>query len=183
MPFPHPKIAALGLALAATGALATSPAAAGRFDHHSDMSCHDYAESALFQQEQNHDLACGFSGGRWSSSYDFHFTRCVRGDVDRDHEYAARREALATCVAASGPTPRRTEPLVISERCEDFARYSVKLYRKSLQLACGFHDEEWHGDHAEHARYCADGREPYYKDILKGRKVMLKRCQQGYRRY
>ncbi len=65
-----------------------------------DITCAQYAKTAVMQNEENLSKNCGLTGSRWSSDYDYHFKWCMRvsGDVSRS-ETMARALALKNCGA------------------------------------------------------------------------------------
>jgi hypothetical protein len=65
--------------------------------------CERYATTAVEAAIENRNLACGGTGGRWTTDYQRHFDWCIGQDPDRtvaDAEAAARAEALESCRAA-----------------------------------------------------------------------------------
>lgn len=61
--------------------------------------CHEYAKTAVQQQADNLQNACGYSGPRWSADFDHHYNWCVQG---RNSDYAAnetsqRKADLGRC--------------------------------------------------------------------------------------
>lgn len=65
--------------------------------------CERYATGAVAAAIENRDLACGGTGGRWTTDYQRHFDWCIGQDGDwtvADAETAARADSLESCRAA-----------------------------------------------------------------------------------
>ena len=61
-------------------------------------NCRSFANIAIAQQRQNLATGCGFTGPRWHTDYEQHWTWCINVEgFIRDIETIARQTALATC--------------------------------------------------------------------------------------
>ncbi len=60
--------------------------------------CDGYAKSAVAHQQQNIQLRCGYTGGRWQSNYNNHYNWCMRSNSTAvNYETNARVLALNNC--------------------------------------------------------------------------------------
>lgn len=65
--------------------------------------CERYSTTAVAAAIENRNLACGGTGGRWTTDYQRHFDWCIGQDRDwtvADAETAARAEELESCRSA-----------------------------------------------------------------------------------
>jgi|CXWL01.1.fsa_nt_gi hypothetical protein len=65
--------------------------------------CERYSTTAVAAEIENRNLACGGTGGRWTTDYQAHFDWCLGQNGERstpDAETAARAETLESCRAA-----------------------------------------------------------------------------------
>jgi hypothetical protein len=60
--------------------------------------CEIYADRAALQGKENEDLRCGFTGPRWSRSWDVHYDWCFKAKRDSSgREWQERNAAMNRC--------------------------------------------------------------------------------------
>jgi hypothetical protein len=135
-------ISALRLAGAAIFIL-SAPAGASAKEQ---LNCQAYAAVAVTQHEQNVQMKCGFSGGRWSGDFNAHFTWCQGATMAKlTAEDAARKQALAQCAK---------KPAEDQAACQAYADEAVKQQKANQMHGCGIKGGAWSEDFASHFGWC-----------------------------
>lgn len=71
--------------------------------------CQAYAENAIFQQRQNHDLNCQYNGSHWHGDQEKHRNFCKSAGLALAGQYdRKRREALQQCVSPNHSSQTRS---------------------------------------------------------------------------
>jgi len=92
-----------------SGAWEIQPALGG-----DEIQCAQYAKTAISQNRQNMEKACGFTGPAWSDNYSHHYNWCLR--VEKEQADAGTRQRLhelnINCVSSTrNPQPMENPPL------------------------------------------------------------------------
>jgi hypothetical protein len=156
---------------ARAGALRECRAGSGGGDR--EEACRDYAEEAVQQNGENRRLACGLSGGRWTSDLRAHFNWCMSADREtRNGESDARRRALRRCREAGGGGADR------AEACRDYAEEAVAQQRENRRLSCGFTGGRWQSSSAGHYDWCMNASREDREAERRARARDLARCRE-----
>jgi hypothetical protein len=110
------------------------------------LNCGAYAGLAVAQQEQNVQMKCGFTGGRWSNDFKGHFQWCQTSTMAKlTAEDKARKAALAKCTK---------KPQEDQQACQAYAAEAVKQQKANKAKGCGLKGGAWSEDYASHFGWC-----------------------------
>lgn len=110
------------------------------------LNCQAYAAVAVAQQEQNVQMKCGLTGGRWSSDFKGHFQWCQTSTMAKlTAEDKARKAALAKCAQ---------KPQEDQQACQAYAAEAVKQQKANTAKNCGLKGGAWSEDYATHFGWC-----------------------------
>jgi hypothetical protein len=115
-------------------------------------ACRTYALTAVDQNRQAIQRACGFTSAEWSNNHQNHFDWCMRGNNDNNaaSETARRQQMLRGCIEKGAAAAKE-------QICRDYALAAVDQNRQAIQLACGFTSLEWSNNHQNHFDWCMSG--------------------------
>jgi hypothetical protein len=110
------------------------------------LNCQAYAAVAIAQQEQNIQMKCGFTGGRWSDDFNGHFKWCQTATMAKlTAEDKARKGALAQCAK---------KPQEDQQACQAYAAEAVKQQKANKAKNCGLKGGAWSEDFTTHFGWC-----------------------------
>ncbi|WP_371224126.1 hypothetical protein [Roseovarius sp. 2305UL8-3] len=110
-----------------------------------NLNCDAYAAKAVFQNNHNNNIGCGFTGGRWSNNYEGHKAWCLSAGVQMQHltaEDNARIGALAECQKIQG------------NACKAYATDAVRRAKQNAEMNCGFQDSAFDNNYDGHFKWC-----------------------------
>lgn len=110
------------------------------------LNCGAYAGLAVAQQEQNIQMKCGLTGGRWSNDFKGHFNWCQTSTMAKlTAEDKARKAALAKCAK---------KPQEDQQVCQAYAAEAVKQQKANKAKGCGLKGGAWSADYGAHFGWC-----------------------------
>jgi hypothetical protein len=139
--------------------------------HGREGFCRDYARRAVRAQETNKDLDCGFTGPRWHSDYDNHFSWCLNAPRERaESETQDRRDRLESCRAGDRNGGR-------DGYCQAYARRAISAQRVNMELGCGYSGPRWHRSRERHYEWCLNAPREAAERESQARRSQLERCR------
>jgi hypothetical protein len=107
--------------------------------------CKKYAKTAVNSQKLNQKLACGYRGGRWSSSLAGHFNWCMRPGTSAAatrKEQAIRDDRTRACFGK------------LASVCAAYADGAVLAAQINQNLNCGLTGLSANGNRSAHFNWC-----------------------------
>ncbi len=132
--------------------------------------CGTYAREAVAQAKRAKDLACGYTGPRWSTSLAVHLQFCRRNDAATLADVRRFRERrLERCELAQS-TPR-------DPACDRYAKRALRAQRINLEQECGYTNRiRWSSDYDHHYNYCLETDRLTRREQNRRRRRALVRC-------
>lgn len=140
------------------------------------VACWSYADSALHVVAEAARHNCGFTGGRWSTDYNAHYSFCMglgpNGGYAVDTETNQRGRDLNACwaqqagVAAFLPrtdfedqNQQNVFPLTLLNYCQNYADTTSQQVQYNLRLGCGYLEDggRWAQSYNFHRDACLGG--------------------------
>ena len=153
-----------------------------------DMYCTQYAKEAVAQNQKNLTRRCGFTGGRWQSDYNKHYSWCIKvaGTVAQS-ETKARQNSLSGCkpkdLRAKEFNVRPLTPAIVGKlqtkesACKNYAKAAVALNQENLKQGCGLTGSQWHSNYNNHYNWCMLGKNlKYTGKETRAKQFALKEC-------
>jgi len=122
--------------------------------------CKQYAKNAVVQNQQNMELACGFTGPAWSANYSHHYDWCMKVPRKQaDDGTSQRADALTNQCAGAQPSqqpPGGGSSSGPEVRCDQYAKKAVEQNNENISKGCGFSGPEWSSDYTTHFNWCVN---------------------------
>jgi hypothetical protein len=122
-----------------------------------EIQCAQYAKTAISQNQQNMEKACGFTGPAWSSDYNHHNSWCLRVPKEQaDAGTKQRVDDLTNRCAAAQPSQPQGGGAMSGPgiRCEQYARDAIARNEENISKGCGFGGPAWSGNYSHHYDWC-----------------------------
>ncbi len=106
-----------------------------------ETACKSFAEDSIKHNDWQEKQKCGLTGSEWSSDYQYHYDRCIKGQTAQN-EYRKRQESIAGCI------------------CKPYALDAVRQNDENLDNSCGYEYKDprrWDSEYAHHYDWCARG--------------------------
>jgi|GEM_PF-596416 len=122
-----------------------------------EIQCAQYAKTAISQNRQNMEKACGFTGPAWSSDYNHHNSWCLRVPKEQaDAGTKQRVDDLTNRCAAAQPSQPQGGGAMSGPgiRCEQYARDAIARNEENISKGCGFGGPAWSDNYSHHFEWC-----------------------------
>jgi len=122
-----------------------------------DARCDQYAKTAVSQDRQNMERACGLTGPAWNGNYSNHYDWCVRvAQGQADSGTRRRADDLTNRCAGTQPSqPQGGGTMSGPEvRCDQYAKTAISQNRENMEKACGFTGPAWNDNYNNHYDWC-----------------------------
>jgi hypothetical protein len=107
--------------------------------------CDQYSRSGISQNEENLRRRCGYTGDRWHSDYNRHFSWCMGRDKEvSSSETRVRDEELKKCGQQGDKRPF----------CQSYAQTAVSQNEENLRKKCGYAGGRWNSNYDAHFDWC-----------------------------